>query len=219
MATRRIERLGLDGTIVERLKEKGFMTLKDLLAASPLTLMLSLDVSLNEAENMQRSASAKAVADRSRTALELLQARAQQRIYLPTGVAKLDATMNGGLNVGTITEISGPPGVGKTQFCIGCCVEAIARSHAMFGGTTRSGVLYIDTEHKFDCTRLSELAYHRYPNLYSENNHEVDLLLGSIKVMRPSSCKELYELVSNLQPLVISQNISLVRVCILPPHP
>ena len=213
-STRPIQRLGLDAGIVERLKGISINTLKDLLTTSPLVLMLSLDISLYEAELIQKQASAKVAGDRNHTALELLQTRAQQRIYLPTGIQKLDSIMLGGLNMGTITEITGPPGVGKTQFCIGCCVEAIARSHPFYGTNQRNSVIYIDTEHKFDCMRLAEVAAQRYPGLYGQEQDEVEIgaLLDHVKIMRPSTCKELYEMISTLQPTVISEHVSLIVV-------
>ena len=213
-SSRPIQRLGLDVGIVERLKGVSIHTLKDLLTTSPLVLMLSLDISLSEAELIQKQASTKVACDRNHTALELLQTRTQQRIYLPTGLQKLDSIMLGGLNMGTITEITGPPGVGKTQFCIGCCVEAIARSHPFYGTNQRNSVIYIDTEHKFDCTRLAEVASHRYPGLYGpeQDEEEIGALLDHVKIMRPSTCKELYEMISTLQPIVISDHVSLIVV-------
>jgi len=194
MARRAIERCGLETELVARLRDKGVTTLSDLMTASPLLLSVCLDVSVRDAERVQQQAAATFVqhAGRSHTALELLQQRMQQHIYLATGVPPLDAAMSGGLHMGTITEISGAPGVGKTQFCIGCCVEAFTRSHPSIrhvatsssgngggggGGGTEEGdrhrrgtILYIDTEHKFDPQRMGEVAAQRFPALYSSHS-------------------------------------------------
>ena len=82
-----------------------------------------------------------------------------------------------------------PTGVGKTQFCIGCCVQAVARGHlsdesraslvspsvqhfsnSFVGNTaerTKNGVIYIDTELKFDSLRLIEVReYQNYLTLF-----------------------------------------------------
>ena len=93
-------------------------------------------------------------------------------------------------------------------------MEAIARSHPFYGTNQRNSVIYIDTEHKFDCTRLAEVASHRYPSLYGQeqDEEEIGTLLDHIKIMRPSTCKELYEMISTLQPIVISDHVSLIVV-------
>ena len=42
--------------------------------------------------------------------------------FLPSGLQELDTVLGGGIQIGTLTEIMGAPGTGKTQFCIGCSV-------------------------------------------------------------------------------------------------
>ena len=177
MARRAIERCGLEPALASRLRDKGVSALSDLMTASPLLLSVCLDISVRDAERIQQQAALTFAqqAGRSRTALEMLQLRAQQDVFLATGIPPLDEALSGGLHMGTITEISGAPGVGKTQFCIGCCVEAITRSHpslvrgASWAGSRRGTVVYIDTEHKFDPQRLGEVAAQRFPAVYSND--------------------------------------------------
>ena len=84
-------------------------------------------------------------------------------------------------------------GVGKTQFCIGCCVQAIVRNNDSKSSDTSSvlgkkgGVIYIDTELKFDSTRLIDVAANRYPETYSAESsidapHQIDKFLNCVKV-------------------------------------
>lgn len=49
-----------------------------------------------------------------KSALELLKAE-QLQGYIVTFCAKVDAMLGGGIPLGKITEVCGPPGVGKTQ--------------------------------------------------------------------------------------------------------
>jgi RecA/RadA recombinase len=72
--------------------------------------------------------------------------------YLPTGVFSLDAALRGGVRVGTITELVGKAGVGKTQLAMQLCVMA-----AQYG----QGCVYIDTEKKLSLDRLREIASKR----------------------------------------------------------
>lgn len=84
-------------------------------------------------------------------------------------------------------------GVGKTQFCIGCCVQAVVMSNSSPSSDTsstpkkRGGVVYIDTELKFDSMRLIDVAISRYPEIYSSEYsvgapHQIDKFLKSVKV-------------------------------------
>lgn len=258
MGSRKLDRMGLDKFVVERLSARGIMTAKDLVEMSPFAIVVFLDISLDEAKKIVSIVCAK-IANKNQTALELLNAREVQCNNLPTGIRNLDTVMRGGLNIGSISEICGPPGVfhqniisyprychihpcrshiqledfpamqvdfgqhsciltgvGKTQFCIGCCVQAVVRGHilqldrahsasnsslnsnsnngtplnsrypltsndgstasliynsaypppALTSGDTsaissveraRNGVIYIDTELKFDSLRLIEV--------------------------------------------------------------
>jgi Rad51 len=102
--------MGLESFIVECLSARGISTAKDLLETSPLALMVYLDLSLADANKIISHVSSKIAFARNSTALELLRARSQQNLYLRTGLKELDTAMRGGLNIGTISEICGPPG-------------------------------------------------------------------------------------------------------------
>lgn len=67
----------------------------------------------------------------------------------PTGISNLDELLKGGLRVGSITEIFGKAGTGKTQLAMQICVE-----------TAKQGKMaaYIETERKFSLERLEEIA-------------------------------------------------------------
>jgi RecA/RadA recombinase len=72
--------------------------------------------------------------------------------YLPTGISSLDRHLRGGVRVGTITELVGKAGVGKTQLAMQLCVMA-----ARYG----QGCVYIDTEQKLSLDRMREIASKR----------------------------------------------------------
>ncbi|MFB6267742.1 MAG: DNA repair and recombination protein RadB [Halodesulfurarchaeum sp.] len=56
---------------------------------------------------------------------------------VPTGCEALDSLLGGGFERGTVTQLYGPPGSGKTNVALSAAVETVA-----VGGTA----LYIDTE-------------------------------------------------------------------------
>jgi RecA/RadA recombinase len=69
--------------------------------------------------------------------------------YLPTGLPGLDQNMLGGVRIGTITEVVGRAGSGKTQLALQLVVTA-----ARYG----QGAVYIDTERKVSLQRLQEMS-------------------------------------------------------------
>ena len=69
--------------------------------------------------------------------------------YLPTGLPGFDQNMLGGIRIGTITEVVGRAGSGKTQLALQLVVAA-----ARYG----QGAVYIDTERKVSLQRLQEMS-------------------------------------------------------------
>lgn len=70
---------------------------------------------------------------------------------LPTGISTaLDALLKGGLGVGSITEIYGRAGTGKTTLALQLCLAMAARR--------QGAAAYIETEGKLSWERLRDLA-------------------------------------------------------------
>ncbi|RYH22289.1 hypothetical protein EON65_19520 [archaeon] len=107
-----------------------------------------------------------------------------------------------------MTDICGQPGVGKTQLCMMSAIEAVLQGQ---------GVVYIDTEQKFDPTRLVHIATHTYPTVYShmystDAAHKLDSLLQHIQVHRPKTTSEFSNVVDQLQVQAIEHKVSLVVI-------
>ena len=87
---------------------------------------------------------------------------------IPTGLSSIDNYLHGGFAPGTITEVVGRAGVGKTHLAQQLCVLAASSlsSAAITAGgdvSTRSscgggGSIFIDTENKLSLDRLNEIA-------------------------------------------------------------
>ncbi|KAL3906367.1 MAG: hypothetical protein SGILL_009298, partial [Bacillariaceae sp.] len=69
--------------------------------------------------------------------------------FLPTGVTRLDKHLKGGIRLGTVTEIVGEAGIGKTQLGLQLCVLAARYNQ---------GAVYVDTENKLPVPRLREIG-------------------------------------------------------------
>ena len=72
----------------------------------------------------------------------------QDTVRFPTGCKSLDNLLDGGIEVGVITQVYGPPGSGKTQLCHTLCVM-LSSDYA---------AIYIDTEGSFRPERIKEIA-------------------------------------------------------------
>lgn len=183
MASRPLTRIrGIDPTTCRLLQAAGMSTVRDLLLASPLKIMSAADLSYKDMQALLTTVTDSIVPE-STNALACLRERASKQRFLSTGMLALDQALHGGLLLGTLTDICGAPGVGKTAFCIGCVVQA-AQS---------AGVVYIDTgtptppfpqpvpsadtphapsshaEHKFDPIRLVQIATEAFPKVYSSS--------------------------------------------------
>jgi len=141
-----------------------------------------------------------------RTALSLLERSEQQQSFFPTSLDALDKQLHGGLACGTITEIAGPAGCGKTQFCIMLSVLATMPQDR---GVLDASVIYIDTEAAFSATRLVEIASNRFPDLF--NSNEILLQLSErIHVYWESTCSSLWDRLQRLEEEVISKRVKLI---------
>ena len=138
MSHRKLDRMGLDEKICASLARHGIHTARDLLSQSLLSLMTFTDIGLEEVREVLAKVS-DCIIPKHANAREILDAHEAKLTtrFLSTGILELDTAMKGGPLMGCISEVVGLPGVGKTQFCLNCCIQ-MSVIH-------RRGVMYIDT--------------------------------------------------------------------------
>ena len=158
----RLERCGVAGGALAKLGAAGVRTAGELLQLAA-TRVDVLEAGLLPAEGAAAvAAAARAVAPPRRTALDLARG-AQLRGRLPTGLPAVDAALRGGVPAGSITEVVGPAGLGKTQLCL---TLSVAATRAVDAGGLGGAVAYFDTENKFSSARLLQIARARFPGQY-----------------------------------------------------
>lgn len=108
--------------------------------------------------------------------------------HLRTLIDPLDGVLGGGIEAGRVTEIVGPAGLGKTQFCLGMCVMG-----CLDRLDTQGKVLYIDTEKKFSGERLSEIGMSRFPESFAEKG-AIEEMLRRVIVQVPTSSHNLLDI-------------------------
>jgi len=101
----------------------------------------------------------------------------------------LEELLNGNIEKKTITQIYGPPGVGKTNICILSMLKAIENG---------KNVVYIDTEGSLSIERIKQLS-----------GKDCDELLKNIIIYEPSSFEEQSEA---LEKIFFLENIGLIVI-------
>lgn len=128
--------------------------------------------------------------------------------HLSTRLHRLDSALAGGIPAASITEISAPPGCGKTQMCI--MLSALCSMSVDCGGQGLK-VIYIDTEGAFSAHRLIEIAKSHDPAYYSSIKRINDLA-SQVLVYKDLTCQSLNKRLQSLDELIASYNIGLVIV-------
>ncbi|XP_054713304.1 DNA repair protein RAD51 homolog 2-like isoform X2 [Uloborus diversus] len=128
--------------------------------------------------------------------------------FFSSSLHALDNLLLGGIPIGNVTELSGPPGVGKTQFCFMFCIlAAMPTTHDGLNGN----IIYIDTEAAFCSKRICQIALNRFPHLYNDEG-SVIALLEKIKVYRAMSSDVLTEIIPHVEKEVIQNKVKLIIV-------
>eukprot|EP00977_Amphora_coffeiformis_P027800 scaffold34646_cov173-Amphora_coffeaeformis.AAC.6 len=128
-----------------------------------------------------------------------------QKKEIVTFCRQVDLLLGGGLPLGELTEIAGPPGIGKTQWAMQLAVNV--QTPTSFGGVAGSAI-YIDTEGSLTPERCHDMAKHlvnhvtrkQYGNMVP-GWFTVEGLLEGIQVLRVYDVATLDATISTLEKL------------------
>jgi RecA/RadA recombinase len=228
--SRLLKRTGISVAFCDALSTIGITTCSDLLTASPLVIMTCCDLSYVETIALIHEISTKVTPLKHNTALTYLKERQKESKTLLTGFSELDQALKGGLLLGTVTDICGPPGIGKTQLCMSCALHTLVASnrerlmnHTLASSSSADSaisVIYIDAECKFDSLRFLSIAELVFPEFFSlsytvHSPHNIDFLLECLKTIRPSNRLEFENEIKQLEITIVKNKAKLVRNCLL----
>ncbi|GFS43550.1 DNA repair protein RAD51 homolog 2 [Trichonephila inaurata madagascariensis] len=188
MGSYKIRRLQLPQNVTEILKKNNLNSCKDVLSLTKLELQTLLGLSRSKAYDVIKN-----------------QEHTSVNTFLPLSLHSLDLLLQGGLLFGSITEFTGPPGVGKTQFCF---MLSILTSLPVPLGLAAQ-VIYIDTESAFCAERLKIMAQKRFPGVIKE---EVVQYLQRILVHKVNSITALKEVMLHLEKEIIKNKVKLIII-------
>lgn len=120
----------------------------------------------------------------------------QQKIS--TGSKNIDELIDGGIEFGKLTEVSGPFGTGKTNLGMSLIIN-------LYKQNSTNKTIIIDTENKFDLRKLKE---------FSERNDINHInLFQNIILFKPKNVEEQKNIIINLNKLIKNdENIKLIIV-------
>ncbi|CAN1226903.1 DNA repair protein RAD51 homolog 2 [Linum grandiflorum] len=210
MANNLISNMGLPNSIANVFAARNLTTAKDALSLPEFDLMELLDVGLAEVISAVESIS-EAVSPPHQTALLLMQQRLNGEHcagHLPTGLKGLDDALCGGIPFGVLTELVGPAGIGKTQFCLK--ISLLAAMPMPYGGLD-AHVIYVDVESKFSSRRMLEIGATCFPEIFKMKTMAKEMA-GRILVLRPGSLSEFTESLEQIQVSVLQGKVKLLVI-------
>ncbi len=125
-------------------------------------------------------------------------------MVLSTGIPTLDQHLQGGIRVGTITELVGRAGVGKSQLALQLCVVWATR----YG----QGSVYIDTEHKLQLSRLKQIAQQRLLHQQHQGASSsirpltAEQVMANVTIHTPTTTNELLATVTSMEEEILFRN-------------
>ncbi|XP_077995121.1 DNA repair protein RAD51 homolog 2-like [Glandiceps talaboti] len=206
MTSKKVKRLGLDSIIVKRLEKHNVTTCKDIITKTSLELLKMTNLSYNTVKMISLTAS-RSCAPKSHTAFDMIEAD-NNCAFLSMSFPALDQVLHGGIPTGSVTEIAGPPGCGKTQTSI--LLSVLATLPSRLGGLN-GGVIYIDTEGAFSAERLVEVAQCRFPDYFSTDDRMTDLT-HKVSIHSETTCEGLLTRLQSLEEEIILQNVKLIII-------
>ncbi|XP_058205694.1 DNA repair protein RAD51 homolog 2 isoform X3 [Rhododendron vialii] len=210
MANKLLSEMGLPKSIANVFAARNLLTAKDVLSLTEFELMEVLDVGLAEVTSAVAQVSEIACPP-YQTVLFLLEQRIKNEFYsghLPTRLKGLDEVLCGGIPFGVLTELVGPAGIGKTQFCMK--LSLLASLPAKFGGLD-GRVIYVDVESKFSSRRLIEIGVNSFPELFHMEGMAQEMA-GRILVLKPASLAEFTESLQQIKVSLLQHEVKLLVI-------
>ncbi|RCV15270.1 hypothetical protein SETIT_3G044800v2 [Setaria italica] len=209
MANMPISEMRLPPHLAHLLAARRLDTAKDVLSLPEVELMAVLDAGLPTTRAAVAHVS-EAACPPCQTALALLEecVRLGGGGRLATTLRGLDEALGGGIPMGKLTEVVGPSGIGKTQFCLKLALLAALPEY--YGGLD-GRVVYIDTESKFSSRRMIEIGQKSFPQIFRQEGL-AQKMAGRILVMRPTSLADFTKSLEQMKVTLLQHDVKLLIV-------
>ncbi|GBM19748.1 DNA repair protein XRCC3 [Araneus ventricosus] len=150
-----IDYLSLHPELIHKLKQAKLCSFKAILHLSHPEIQKTAKVSASDAQIVLETVSEALLANKIVSAYDILHDKNVIRNKLSSELLKNSSENCNSIYTGTITEICGESGCGKTQLCLYLSICAQIPAHA---GGLNSKVVYIHTEGEFPIKRFLQMA-------------------------------------------------------------
>lgn len=147
MSKKLLKSLEIPKQLIEKLNTASIFTTRDLVSKCPIELVKLLNVPLSRIEQLMNLTFESSTLIEPIDALTMFNTHQNNHINSDT-LDTFDVLLNENelLKTGLLSEICGPPGVGKTQFLMKLCSTHLLNNQD-------KTVIYIDTENNFNTNR------------------------------------------------------------------
>jgi len=188
---------GCGPVIEKKLKEHGIVDIRQLITCPPPKVAEKTGLDNESTRELSRKAricleKKNIVGPSFQSAIDIAKVK---DVTISTGTIAVDKLLNGGVLLGSCTEVHGEDGSGKTQFCLTMAVRTQLPPEK---GGVNGKVVWIDTENTFKKDRIKSIATH----LGLDN----DECLKNITVARPHNSADQQRILEETEKLLIEDS-------------
>ena len=188
-----------------RLEESGFKSIKDLIVRGPADIAEATGMEIEKSNYLCNKARIRleemGIIDKSFVTATKLYEKRKQEERISTGSKNLDDLFVGGIETGSLTEIYGEYGTGKTQLCH--TLSILVQQSKSEGGLNGKAI-YIDSENTFRPERIFSIASARNLDPYKS--------LENIIVAKAYNSAHQELILEETGPIIDSNNVKLLIV-------
>jgi DNA repair protein RadA len=188
-----------------RLEESGFKSIKDLIVRGPADVAEATGMEIEKSNYLCNKARIRleelGIIDKSFVTATKLYEKRKQEERISTGSKNLDDLFVGGIETGSVTEIYGEYGTGKTQLCH--TLSVLVQQSRSQGGLNGKAI-YVDSENTFRPERIVSIANARNLNPYKS--------LENIIVSKEYNSAHQELILEETGPVIDSNNVKLLIV-------
>ncbi|RNA34631.1 DNA repair RAD51 -like protein, partial [Brachionus plicatilis] len=202
MSSKPLSSLKIPRNILEKLHHHSIYKIQDLITKAPMELVKLLSIPLQKVQLIFDTCFENLAFDPT-NALDLIKKNPVEEKLPNDNFDKLICEI-GILRRGLLSEVCGPPGVGKTQFLTQLCIT----NSLIY---PESSTIYIDTENNFSSKRFLEIASEKF---LTKEKSEEDLIkmTKNIFVFKKFTISEFEEILRFIECEIITRNSSLLII-------
>lgn len=201
----------LTSDVLDRCRQAGIKSVLEFVSTDPRELRSRCRLSYQEVIGINHVLQAQFAAF-PQNALHLYHQLLSTLAIFSTGCPRLDDILDGGIYTGEITEIVGPPAIGKTQLCHSLLTTVCLE--------TQRSILYIDTGGNFSPERIFEILKSKRTSdveskdilqrIHSVKIYDIFELMKTLEELKLCLCSQVHVLYQSLKLIILDSVTSII---------